>query len=77
MTRMLGQKKKDATGKINPESKTRFLEIIENLTRQGAEGIILGCTEIPLIVKPEDTDRVTFDTVHLHATRAAEFALQR
>jgi aspartate racemase len=64
------------TGHINPESKKRFLEIIENLASQGAEGVILGCTEIPLIVKAEDTDRTVFDTTYLHAKYAAEFALQ-
>jgi aspartate racemase len=63
-------------GEIKPSSKTRYLEIIERLARNGAEGIILGCTEIGLLVKKEDTRVPLFDTTKIHAIAAVEFALE-
>ncbi len=57
-------------GKIVSKSKIRFLEIIENLKNKGAEGIILGCTEIPLLIKQEDTSIPIFDTTSIHAAAA-------
>jgi aspartate racemase len=62
-------------GKINPASKAEYVRIIENLVRQGAEGIILGCTEIGLLVKDEDSRVPLFDTTRIHALAAVEFAL--
>ncbi|MES2064906.1 MAG: aspartate/glutamate racemase family protein [Bacteroidota bacterium] len=62
-------------GILLPETKTRYLQIIERLVQQGAEGIILGCTEIPLLIKPEDTDVIQFDTTQIHSAAAVEFAL--
>jgi aspartate racemase len=58
-----------------PETKARYLEIIDKLTKQGAEGIVLGCTEIPLIIKQEDCNVPVFDTTIIHSNAAAEFAL--
>ncbi|MCX6164674.1 MAG: amino acid racemase [Ignavibacteriae bacterium] len=58
------------------ETKIKFLNIIENLRVQGVEGIILGCTEIPLLIKQEDTDIKLFDTLFLHAKAAVDFALE-
>jgi aspartate racemase len=58
-----------------PETKARYMEIIEDLRQQGAEGIILGCTEIPILIKPEDTDIIQFDTTLIHSAAAVEFAL--
>ena len=58
-----------------PKSKQRFLEVIQRLKSQGAEGIVLGCTEIPLLVKQEDTDLPVFDTTRIHSLAAVEFAL--
>jgi aspartate racemase len=58
------------------ETRTRFLNIIENLKLQSVEGIILGCTEIPLLIKQEDTDIKLFDTLYLHAKAAVDFALE-
>jgi len=63
-------------GIFRPEVKKRFLEIMTGLQKQGAQGIILGCTEIPLLIRPEDTDLVLFDTLAIHARAAADFALQ-
>lgn len=57
------------------ETKQKYLEIIENLRRRGAEGVILGCTEIPLLLKPEDCPVPSFDTTLIHARYAVDFAL--
>jgi len=62
-------------GILLAETKTRYLEIIERLISQGAEGIILGCTEIPLLIKPEDVPVSIFNTTQLHAEAAVEMAL--
>jgi aspartate racemase len=58
-----------------PKSKNGFLEIIGKLKAHGAEGVILGCTEIPLLIKQEDTDLPVFDTTRIHSLAAVEFAL--
>jgi len=62
-------------GKLTEESRKGFLEIIERLVAQGAEGIVLGCTEIPLLVRQEDTKIEVFDTAVIHAERALQFAI--
>lgn len=62
-------------GVINPESRISYQEIIAHLVARGAQGIILGCTEIGLLVKDEDCTAPVFDTTHIHATAAVEFAL--
>ncbi len=63
-------------GVIKNESRTAYLTIINDLIAQGAEGIILGCTEIGLLVKNEFTDVVLFDTTEIHAVKAVELALK-
>ena len=63
-------------GKFLPETKQGFLHLIGKLAGQGAEGVILGCTEIPMLIKQEDTLVPVFDTTLLHATAAVDFALQ-
>ena len=45
------------------------------LINQGAEGVILGCTEIPLLIKPQDCSLPLFDTAFIHASAAVDFAL--
>jgi aspartate racemase len=62
-------------GKINPASKAQFRRIIAGLVGQGAEGIILGCTEIGLLVKEVDSQVPLFDTTQIHAAAAVEYAL--
>ncbi len=62
--------------KFTQKSKNRFLEIINNLKQEGAEGIILGCTEIPLLIKDDDVDMPLFNTTDLHAAAAVDFALK-
>jgi aspartate racemase len=62
-------------GRIRTESRTEYAAIMENLVRAGAEGIILGCTEIGLLVGRRDSRVPIFDTTRIHAAAAAEFAL--
>jgi len=62
-------------GKFLAESKKRFLEIMQKLRSQGAEGVILGCTEIPLLIKQEDVDFPLFNTTVIHSMAAVDFAL--
>ena len=62
-------------GKILESSKNEYLRIIDSLTEQGAEGVILGCTEITLLIKPEDVTLTLFDTTKIHAEKAVELAL--
>ncbi len=61
-------------GKFFPESKERYLEIIRKLCADGAEGIILGCTEIPLLITDEDIDIPLFNTTYLHSKEAIDFS---
>ena len=60
---------------FKPETKQRFLEIIAQLQQRGAQAIVLGCTEIPILIKPADTTAPLFDTTHIHAQAAVDFAL--
>jgi aspartate racemase len=62
-------------GIILKESRAAYLLIINDLIRQGAEGVILGCTEIGLLITNEFTDAVLFDTTEIHAIKAAELAI--
>jgi len=63
-------------GILNPVSRERFKEIMNKLVSQGAEGIVLGCTEIPLLIKQDDSDRPVFDTLTIHAEAIVEAALR-
>jgi len=62
-------------GRIVRESKTAVLNIIDELSGSGADGIILGCTELPLLIQPEDTAVPVYDTTALHARAAVDAAL--
>lgn len=62
-------------GKINTESKQDYLEIVRSLQEQGAEGVILGCTEIGLLIQRSDTDVTLYDTTEIHAQEAVKVAL--
>lgn len=62
-------------GIFRDETREHYLRIIEALARRGAEGVILGCTEIPLLIKQEDCRWPVFDTTLLHAEAAVGFAL--
>lgn len=63
-------------GIITDESKKTYVSIIENLLAEGAQGVILGCTEIPLLIKPEDVDIPLFNTTKIHAEKAVEISLE-
>lgn len=62
-------------GELKERSKKDLLEIIQQLKNKGAEGIILGCTELPLLIKQEDIDIPLFDTTTIHARSAVKYAL--
>ncbi|TXI89237.1 MAG: aspartate/glutamate racemase family protein [Burkholderiaceae bacterium] len=62
-------------GKIEDASRQEYRRIMQKLVEQGAQGIILGCTEISLLVSAADASVPLFDTTGLHASKAAEFAL--
>lgn len=63
-------------GQINPTSRAAYLNIIQNLYEQGAQGVILGCTEIAMLVGPEDTTVPLYNTTEIHALSAVQFAIQ-
>jgi aspartate racemase len=63
-------------GKIQRQSKEQYIGIIEQMVSQGAEGIILGCTEIGLLIHQQDSQVPLFDTTRIHAEAAVEFALK-
>ena len=63
------------SGIINSESEQKYADIIRRLVGEGAQGIILGCTEIGLLVKQEDSPVPLFDTTEIHARAAVQYAL--
>lgn len=63
-------------GVVSPDSKRQYLRAIDRLVESGAEGVIAGCTEIELLVGPEDVRVPYFPTAYLHAQAAARFALE-
>ncbi len=63
-------------GQIKSASRSSYQAIMAGMIRDGAQGIILGCTEIGLLVKPEDAPVPLFDTTQIHAEAAVEYALQ-
>ncbi len=62
-------------GVVRPESKTAYLDLIETQRRGGVDAVILGCTEVCMLIGPEDLDLPVFDTTRIHAERALDFAL--
>jgi aspartate racemase len=63
-------------GILKEESRRGYIEIMERLKKKGAQGIILGCTEIPLLIKQEHTKIPIFDTTSIHAEAALQHALK-
>ncbi len=63
-------------GRFDILSKKKFIEIIKKLEKKNAQGVILGCTEIPLLIKQQDANIPIFDTLEIHAKAAVEFALK-
>lgn len=64
-------------GVINESSKKEYLRIINSLVEVGAQGVILGCTEIGMLVKQEDTNVSLFDTTLIHALECVKMALKK
>lgn len=62
-------------GIVNPASRDRVLRVIDDLVHRGAEAVILGCTELPLLIRQEHTDTPVFDAGAIHARRALELAV--
>ncbi len=62
-------------GILDDASRRQYLQVIDRLVTRGAEGVVLGCTEIPLLVRPEHTGVPLFDTTALHAEAALAWAL--
>ncbi|MEA2019395.1 MAG: aspartate/glutamate racemase family protein [Campylobacterota bacterium] len=63
-------------GEININSKNEYLSVIHNLENHGAEAVILGCTEIAMLIDQKDTDIKLYDTTEIHAKKAVEYALR-
>lgn len=63
-------------GIFSDEMKSEYLRIIEKLKKRKAEGIILGCTEIPILIKAEDSDLPLFNTTEIHVNAAVNFSLK-
>ncbi|MEM9362880.1 MAG: amino acid racemase [Bacteroidota bacterium] len=61
-------------GQFTQEGKEKCLHIIDNLKFQGAEGVILGCTELPILIPEEEISIVSFDTTMIHSLAAVDFA---
>ncbi len=64
-------------GKVIETSRKEYQRIISDMKEAGAQGVILGCTEIGMLIKPEDTTLPVFDTTIIHATKAVEKAFDR
>ena len=62
---------------LRDESRCMILKIIEKLKRKGAQGIVLGCTELPFLIKQEDVNIKIFNTTIIHAQKALDFALKK
>lgn len=62
-------------GNILPHSKQKVCSFIQTLQERGAEGVVLGCTELPLLIHPEDTQLPLFDTVDIHTEAAIEWSV--
>jgi aspartate racemase len=63
-------------GKVRETSRDQFVAVIRGLLDRGAQGVILGCTEISLLTKPEDVCTRLFDTTAIHACKAVEWAIE-
>ena len=64
-----------ALGIVTTQTKEKYLNVMQKLKEAGAEGVILGCTEIPLLIKESDFNLPLFDTTFIHASAAVQFSL--
>ncbi len=64
-------------GKTSAESRSEYQRIVQSLSAEGCRGVILGCTEISLLLRPGDTDLVLYDTTAIHAAQAVNMMLEQ
>lgn len=64
-------------GVVKPDSKAMYLDVVASLAERGAQGVILGCTEIGLLIQSSDTEVKLYDTTKIHAEQAVQYALGR
>ncbi|NPC42905.1 aspartate/glutamate racemase family protein [Nocardioides sp. zg-1230] len=64
-------------GVVREASRAAYVDVVDRLVADGAEGVVLGCTEIELLLRPQDVDVPVFATTRLHALAAVDFALSR
>ncbi|WP_416396466.1 aspartate/glutamate racemase family protein [Allohahella sp. A8] len=64
-------------GVVRPDSKALYLDVVVSLSERGAQGVILGCTEIGLLIQSSDTEIKLYDTTEIHAEQAVQYALGR
>jgi aspartate racemase len=62
-------------GRVEQTSKQEYIRIVNELTEMGAEGVILGCTEIGMLISQDDTKAILYDTTKIHAAKAVEWAI--
>jgi aspartate racemase len=62
-------------GVIKPQSKQAYVDIVDRLAQDGADAVILGCTEIGLLIEQADTRMPLYDTTFIHAAKAVDLAL--
>ena len=62
-------------GVVNVKSRERYLEVVDRLSSQGAQAVILGCTEIALLINQNHTDVPLYDTTKIHADYAVKWAI--
>lgn len=62
-------------GDVRDSSRAAYVDVVDRLVEEGAEGVVLGCTEIEMLLRPEDVDVPLFPTTRLHALAAVDFAL--
>jgi len=62
-------------GRVEQSSKQEYIRIVDEITEMGAEGVILGCTEIGMLITQEDTKTALYDTTKIHAAKAVERAI--
>jgi aspartate racemase len=64
-------------GIFTQQTKDRYLHIINELSQTGAQGVIFACTEIPMLIKPEEVSLPVFDTTQIHVAAISKFVLQQ
>jgi aspartate racemase len=64
-------------GHIEQASKREYIRVVNKLTEMGSEGVILGCTEIGMLIGQDDTNTALYDTTKIHAAKAVEWAIKQ